>query len=1590
MRFISYAQNYEDVMLWRALGYVGAGFYIDVGANTPEGDSVTKAFYDRGWHGINIEPLAEHHAELEAARPRDLNLQVAIGDSEGQATLYAPDIRGWATVSTEVAQRHDQQGVPMRTTTVPVQRLDRICEQYAPPDIHFLKIDVEGYEAQVLAGMDFSRFRPWIVVVEAINPQQNNQNSTAWDAPLLDNRYRPVYFDGLNRFYLAEEHSALAQAFQLPPNVFDDFVRLETVHAQQALAATERRLSEIQAQNDAALRAMHAEAASMQARLDATQSELGRTQSELDGTRSELERTQAELERTRSELGKKQSELNTIIGSRSWKLTRPLRYALRYARRIKACLQSPSTPTPPECRPSAEQAADTEAQQATPLPAATNQTAEVATPALTQEPMPQRPAPQPSDLKIPGTSILSALEPPETNRLATHGAPPSMLPMWYRLTGHAEGHYSLAVVNRGILGALAHAHPDHVSLQPRDGDCTTLSANAPAWLARLAGQAIPADAEALVHTCSIVHHYPPISDPQPAKWRLALFFWEETHVPAHIVEHFETHFDAVLTASQFVKRALRNSGFSKPIVVIPMGVDHLASNPGAPLAPLPRADRCRFLHVSSVFPRKGPDVLLNAWLRQFTADDAVELYIKTFPNPHNDIRRQWDELSAGHPNPPHITIDETPLDADQMRALYQSAHALVLPTRGEGFNLPAAEALALGLPVLVTGHGAHTDYCNQQTATLIPFRFAPSASHLRTHESCWIEPDAESLGRQLKELHQEILTNAPALERRRQAAHAHLWANYTWQRSAEGIARTLALLNEPSAPTPIALHLVSPWNTACGIAEYARDLVSACDDATFTLRIACDRRTTESGADGNRHYAPTWTLGDTDSVRQTLENIGQHSNPGDIVLIQHQPSLFRLETAVCEQMQTLAQRGMAVILEIHATRPLLDHQRPPQPAIDALRRIDRIIVHSIEDLNHLLALGLDNNLLLLPHGVAPHAPSRTVSRSALGLPENALVVATFGFLHPHKGIDRLIASLPLISAQTGQETHLLAITALPDPERTELLRQYQTQASELGLADRLHWHTDYQEIGQSIAQLACADYILFPYGQTQESASGAVTIGLTTGKPVIVSDQPIFADLAAITWQTARNSAAAIADAVATLHRTPALIEQLQTAQNQWLDERSWPRTSARLARTLIGCSRDKALHQHDAPRVAPTPPRHRLLVDISELYARDARTGIQRVVRNILQQLQQHRLPHLAGYQILPVYGVPGQGFCHTRRFDPAAPLPASFPEALPAENAVVEPEAGDIFLGLDLSAHLFPEAEEWLNSYRRHGVRVYYVIYDIIPLRHPEWTIPGMPEAFDRWLRAIARQSTRLLCISNTVANDVRDWLLSHASEEVIPDITHFPLGADILAETTVGAAAKPAAPTALPAWSKAPGTPIFLSVSTIEPRKGQMQILAAFETLWAEGHDATLILVGKAGWMMDEFIERLEKHPENGHHLFWLQGISDSELELIYSRASALIAASEDEGYGLPLIEAARHHLPIIARNIPVFREVAGPHAFYFTGHTARHLAESVKFWQELQRHGQHPSPEGLQWHSWQQAAQQLQNCLMPVHLDQPDLY
>ncbi|RFB80995.1 FkbM family methyltransferase [Methylovirgula sp. 4M-Z18] len=331
MAMISYAQNHEDILLWRALKHIDAGFYVDVGANDPQEDSVTKLFYDRGWRGINIEPVSEYFTRLQSERPRDINLQVAVGAEDGSGSFYETKTRGWATSDRTIGEEYVQKGEALK---VEVERrsLDSIFGQCNPPAIHFLKIDVEGAEKEVLAGLDFQRFRPWIIVVEALDPIDHRDRSQEWEAAILAGGYDKVYFDGLNRYYLAAEHSDLRPAFAAQPNVLDGFRRASEVWQEEALI---KHHAVIQAQADALAQAERqlAEAEAKHAR-ESEQQAKSRDDALRRATRyaeqvRELRRTilarDVALAQMQQRANEAEANYQGVLSSNFWRATAPLR-----------------------------------------------------------------------------------------------------------------------------------------------------------------------------------------------------------------------------------------------------------------------------------------------------------------------------------------------------------------------------------------------------------------------------------------------------------------------------------------------------------------------------------------------------------------------------------------------------------------------------------------------------------------------------------------------------------------------------------------------------------------------------------------------------------------------------------------------------------------------------------------------------------------------------------------------------------------------------------------------------------------------------------------------------------------------------------------------------------------------------------------------------------------------------------------------------------------------------------------------------------------------------------------------------------------
>lgn len=251
MTITSYAQNFEDVILWRALKHVEHGFYIDIGAQDPVVDSVSLAFYERGWRGVHVEPTPQYAEKLRAARADEPVIEAAIGGSEQPIRLFEIADTGLSTGNEEIAQGHVTKGFAVRSVEVPCMPLSQLLDAQGGRPIHWLKIDVEGMEGDVIESWSPSLVRPWIVVVESTKPNTQESSHELWEPRLVALDYEFVYFDGLNRFYVSKEHRELKAPFGPGPNFFDFFQLDEhSGYVHELAKALARRSQEIEQLTD--------------------------------------------------------------------------------------------------------------------------------------------------------------------------------------------------------------------------------------------------------------------------------------------------------------------------------------------------------------------------------------------------------------------------------------------------------------------------------------------------------------------------------------------------------------------------------------------------------------------------------------------------------------------------------------------------------------------------------------------------------------------------------------------------------------------------------------------------------------------------------------------------------------------------------------------------------------------------------------------------------------------------------------------------------------------------------------------------------------------------------------------------------------------------------------------------------------------------------------------------------------------------------------------------------------------------------------------------------------------------------------------
>ena len=327
MNITSYAQNFEDVMLWRALGHIERGLYIDVGAQDPVIDSVSLAFHEHGWQGIHVEPTPHYAALLRQKRPGDTVIQAAVGSDSAVLHFFEIPDTGISTADAAIAAQHRASGFDVHETNVPCIPLSAVFQICAEQEIHWLKIDVEGFEQQVLSSWGTSSARPWIVVVESTLPLTQIDTHQSWESIIVGYGYTSVYFDGLNRYYVSEAHPELKAVFAAPPNVFDGFAlngtasapfhQLIAARCQEKISEAEKQLAALALSHSEQERTMQENQAeqeqALQQKLQALQAQLDRLQQERAASETLLHeqnsQSRQELERLLRQLVQREQEV---------------------------------------------------------------------------------------------------------------------------------------------------------------------------------------------------------------------------------------------------------------------------------------------------------------------------------------------------------------------------------------------------------------------------------------------------------------------------------------------------------------------------------------------------------------------------------------------------------------------------------------------------------------------------------------------------------------------------------------------------------------------------------------------------------------------------------------------------------------------------------------------------------------------------------------------------------------------------------------------------------------------------------------------------------------------------------------------------------------------------------------------------------------------------------------------------------------------------------------------------------------------------------------------------------------------------------
>jgi len=961
-------------------------------------------------------------------------------------------------------------------------------------------------------------------------------------------------------------------------------------------------------------------------------------------------------------------------------------------------------------------------------------------------------------------------------------------------------------------------------------------------------------------------------------------------------------------------------------------------------------------------------------------------------------RERLEALVRSQGLKPHEVVFTGFVSEDDLLRLYNSCKVFVFPSWHEGFGLPALEAMSCGRAVIASNSSSLPEVIGNEAALFDP----------RSDEAL-----ADKLGQVLTDevFRAQLQTHARQQSRR-----------FSWQHCAEQTLTALHALVAQGKPsrtkTRPRLAYVSPLPPLrSGISDYSAELLPELCRYYEVEVIAAQDEVTSACIAGNCAVRDvSWFRCNADRYDRVLYHFGNsvfHEHmfalleeiPGTVVLHDFFLSgiLAHLE---CQGLQQgvwvnalYESHGYAAVIERLQAEDTADIVWKYPCNYPVIANAEGVIVHSqssqrMADAWYGSTVAQDwacIPLLRVPD--LQLKQDRALIRKKLGLKSSDFVVCSFGLLGPSKMNDRLLSAW-LQSPLAQDDNNVLIFVGENDQGIYGEKIQREIAASGRKRHIRITGWTDAEAFGD---YLAIADVGVQLRTRSRGETSAAVLDCMKYGLPTIVNANGSMADLPAgsVLMLDDQFADVDLVRALEQLHRDAGLRHELGKRARSTILTQHAPRLCAEQYHKAIEAFYDKAsigapalvrrIMAAGAEQVEGAsyrqlaraldlslpPPCHQrqILVDVSELVQRDARSGIQRVVRSVLREWLEKPVE---GYRIEPVYAVAGTaGYRYARRFA------LEFLGGQPVlQDEPVTFRAGDIFFALDLQPAVVAEQADQLRQMKLMGVRTYFLIYDLIPVLHPQYFPEGAQPLFDRWFSTVI-QADGAVCISQATADAVRMLVQQRRPNAAFAlRVSH--IGADIEASLpTIGLPDEANA-----VLNRLTDSPSFLMVGTIEPRKGHRHVLDAFEQLWQQGEKVNLVIVGKQGWLVEDVVARLTDHPQANQRLFWLQGISDEYLERLYGVSVCLIAASYEEGFGLPLIEAAQKGLPVLARDIPVFREVAKDSAYYFAVADGPGLAADIQAWLALYRAGTHPDSRTMPWLTWAESARTTQELIIDM--------